>query len=57
MDVANTAWAFGRLQRYGTQYRVAPDIVRKLLQQAAAVLPRLEIQVVYLCFVHVLIHS
>eukprot|EP00983_Pelagomonas_calceolata_P100187 1158537-Pelagomonas_calceolata.AAC.9 len=45
VDVSNTVWAFGRLQFNGKQYRVAPDIVRKLLQQAYSVLPQLEPQV------------
>jgi hypothetical protein len=45
VDVSNTLWAFGRLQFGGKQYKVAPNIVRKLLQQAYVVLPQLEPQV------------
>ncbi|KAF5830313.1 hypothetical protein DUNSADRAFT_14767 [Dunaliella salina] len=44
VDVSNTLWAFGRLQFDGKQYRVAPNVVRKLLQQAYSVLPHLEPQ-------------
>jgi len=63
VDVANTVWAFGRLQFNGQQYRVAPDIVRKMLQQAFVVLPLLEPQVsnracthIHVCSVCMCVH-
>lgn len=38
-DISNTLWAFGRLEFNGAQYKVAPDIVAKLLMQAYNQLP------------------
>lgn len=33
-DISNTLWAFGNMQIKGTQYKVSPDVINKLLQQA-----------------------